>query len=71
MKTYASFSHTDFYLALGYKAEVIKDYFLHYQNLNAVSEVHPSARFGELEISENRVTLFQEKPQTSQGWINA
>ena len=36
-----------------------------------VSAVHPSARFGELEISENRVTLFQEKPQTSQGWINA
>jgi glucose-1-phosphate cytidylyltransferase len=35
MNTYASFGHTDFYLALGYKAEVIKEYFLHYRSLNA------------------------------------
>lgn len=35
MKTYASFGHTDFYLALGYKAEMIKEYFLHYRSLNA------------------------------------
>jgi glucose-1-phosphate cytidylyltransferase len=35
MKTYASFGHKDFYLALGYKAEVIKEYFLHYHSLNA------------------------------------
>ena len=148
MKTYASYGHTDFYLALGYKAEVIKEYFLHYRNLNAdftidlsngdiksyqsdeidwkitlvqtgiesmtggrlkrmqayvgnepflltygdgisnidigkllkfhrshgkmvtVSAVHPLARFGELEISKEQVTSFQEKPQTSQGWIN-
>ena len=27
MKTYAHFGHKDFYLALGYKAEVIKKYF--------------------------------------------
>ena len=142
MKTYASFGHTDFYLALGYKAEVIKEYFLHYRNLNSdftidlsngdinphqrdeidwkvtlvqtgiesmtggrlkrmqaylenepflltygdavsnidigallkfhrshgkmvtVSAVHPIARFGELEISKDQVTSFQEKPQT-------
>lgn len=148
MKTYASFGHTDFYLALGYKAEVIKEYFLHYRNLNSdftidlsngdinphqrdeidwkvtlvqtgiesmtggrlkrmqaylenepflltygdavsnidigsllkfhrshgkmvtVSAVHPIARFGELEISKDQVTSFQEKPQTTQGWIN-
>ena len=148
MKTYASYGHTDFYLALGYKAEVIKEYFLHYRNLNAdftidlsngdiksyqsdeidwkitlvqtgiesmtggrlkrmqayvgnepflltygdgisnidigkllkfhrshgkmvtVSAVHPLARFGELEISKDQVTSFQEKPQTTQGWIN-
>jgi glucose-1-phosphate cytidylyltransferase len=148
MKTYASYGHTDFYLALGYKAEVIKEYFLHYRNLNAdftidlsngdiksyqsdeidwkitlvqtgiesmtggrlkrmqayvgnepflltygdgisnidigkllkfhrshgkmvtVSAVHPLARFGELEISKEQVTSFQEKPQTTQGWIN-
>ena len=35
MKTYAHFGHTDFYIALGYKAELIKEYFLHYRTLNA------------------------------------
>ena len=35
MKTYASFEHSDFYLALGYKSEVVKEYFLNYHNLNA------------------------------------
>ena len=35
MKTYAYFGHNDFYVALGYKAEVIKDYFLHYRTLNS------------------------------------
>ena len=35
MRTYAHFGHKDFYIALGYKAEVIKDYFLHYRTMNA------------------------------------
>ena len=148
MCTYARFGHKDFYLALGYRAEVIKEYFLHYRSLNAdfsvdlstgivtphqtddadwrvtlvhtglesmtggrvkrmqrfignetfmltygdglaninlerllafhrthgklvtVTAVHPGARFGELEMAGDRVTSFQEKPQTSQGWIN-
>jgi len=148
MKAYANFGHKDFYLALGYKAEVIKKYFLHYRGLNedftvnlengiidshqtddidwgvtlvhtgldsmtggrvkrmqsfigdepflltygdgladidinvliefhrshgkmvTVSAVHPVARFGELDIKEDRVVSFQEKPQTTQGWIN-
>ena len=35
MKTFAHFGHKDFYIALGYKAEVIKDYFLHYRTFNA------------------------------------
>lgn len=35
MRTYARFGHKDFYLALGYKAELIKEYFLHYRSLNA------------------------------------
>ena len=35
MKTYAHFGHKDFYVALGYKAEVIKEYFLHYKTMNA------------------------------------
>ncbi|SVC36782.1 uncharacterized protein METZ01_LOCUS289636 [marine metagenome] len=148
MKTYAHFGHTNFYIALGYKAEVIKEYFLHYRTMNAdftvdlgegtvtshqldeldwkvtlvdtglhtmtggrvrrmkpyignetclltygdglsnvdlnqlitfhkshgkmitVTAVHPGARFGELEMKEEQVTSFQEKPQTGQGWIN-
>ena len=35
MQTYACFGHKDFYVALGYKAEVIKEYFLNYRALNA------------------------------------
>ena len=35
MQNYANFGHKDFYLALGYKAEIIKEYFLHYRSLNA------------------------------------
>ena len=35
MKRYAMYGHKDFYLALGYKAQVVKDYFLNYHALNA------------------------------------
>ena len=35
MNTYAHFGHNDFYIALGYKSELIKDYFLNYRALNA------------------------------------
>lgn len=35
MQRYAHFGHKDFYLALGYKAAVIKEYFLNYRALNA------------------------------------
>ena len=148
MKTYAHFGHKDFHLALGYKAEVIKEYFLNYRSLNSdftvnlssgrvdsiegedidwqvtlvdtgaesmtggrvkrmqsfignetfmltygdgvadididallkfhkshgkmvtVSAVHPGARFGELEIQNQIVFSFKEKPQLANGWIN-
>ena len=149
MKTYAKFNHKDFYLALGYKSEVVKDFFLNYRALNSdfsinlgngkidslqldesvdwnvtlvntgeksmtggrvkrmqkfignetclitygdgvsnididelvrfhkghgkmvtVSAVRPTARFGELEIENNKVISFQEKPQLHDGWIN-
>ena len=30
MQRYAHYGHKDFYIALGYKAEVIKEYFLNY-----------------------------------------
>jgi len=148
MRTYARFGHKDFYVALGYKAEVIKEYFLNYRALNSdfsvdlatgavtphqldatdwrvslvhtgdetmtggrvkrmqafvgnetcmvtygdgvadidldallafhrrhgklvtVSAVHPTARFGELDLDGDRVARFQEKPQLHEGWIN-
>lgn len=35
-----------------------------------VTAVHPTARFGELEIEGEQVQSFQEKPQTGHGWIN-
>ena len=35
-----------------------------------VTAVHPSARFGELELTKQQVNSFQEKPQTGQGWVN-
>jgi len=35
MRTYAHFGHKDFYVALGYKGTLIKEYFLHYRSLNA------------------------------------
>lgn len=148
MNIYAHYGHKDFYLALGYKAEVIKEYFLNYSILDSnfslnmkngkiklhqpssldwhitlvdtginsmtggrvrrlksfvgdetflltygdglanidinelikfhkqhkkmvtVSAVHPTARFGELQINNRRVESFKEKPQVNQGWIN-
>ena len=35
MNTYAHYGHKDFYVALGYKSEVVKDYFLNYRSLNS------------------------------------
>ena len=35
MNTYASYGHNDFYLALGYKADVIKQYFAQFHTVNS------------------------------------
>ena len=35
-----------------------------------VTAVHPPARFGEMEINNNLVIKFEEKPQLQKGWIN-
>ena len=35
MQVYAAFGNNDFYIALGYKSEVIKEYFLNYSTLNS------------------------------------
>ena len=51
MKTYAKYNHSDFYLALGYKAELIKDYFLNYRSLNADFTV---------ELGSGKITAHQQ-----------
>lgn len=38
--------------------------------LATVTAVRPPARFGRLDIEDNRVVSFAEKPQLSEGWIN-
>ena len=35
MEIFAKYGHKDFVIALGYKGEIIKDYFLNYRNLNS------------------------------------
>ena len=38
--------------------------------LATVTAVRPPARFGAMELDEDRVTSFAEKPQAGAGWIN-
>jgi len=62
MKTYAHFGYKDFYLALGYKSEVVKEYFLHYRSLNADFTVDLSSGIEEshhVDEVDWRVTLVQ------------
>ena len=35
MNYYSKYGHNDFYIALGYKSEVVKNYFLNYSSLNS------------------------------------
>ncbi|WP_378950648.1 glucose-1-phosphate cytidylyltransferase [Pelosinus sp. sgz500959] len=44
----------------------------HYKQgrMATLTSVQPPARFGVLELDENRVTNFYEKPQGESGWIN-
>lgn len=46
------------------------DYHYSHGKLATITTVRPASRFGELMIADNLVTYFQEKPQTSAGWIN-
>ena len=44
MKIFANYGHNDFLLALGYKSEFIKDYFINYETLNSDLTVNLSSR---------------------------
>ena len=62
MRSYAHFGHKDFYLALGYKAELIKEYFLHYRSVNSDFTVDLSTGSVEPHQTDDadwRVTLVQ------------
>lgn len=62
MQRYARFGHKDFYLALGYKADVIKEYFLHYRSINSNFTVDlgsGSVSLHEVGDVDWRVTLVQ------------
>ncbi len=38
--------------------------------LATMTTVRPAARYGHLEFDGDRIVAFEEKPQTSEGWIN-
>ena len=70
MQSYAAFGHKDFYVALGYKAEVIKEYFLNYRVLNSdftvdlgTGQVTPH----HTDVSDWRVTLVNTGDATMTG----
>lgn len=70
MRSYAHFGHKDFYLALGYKAEVIKEYFLHYRSINADFTIDLSSGVVEphqVEDIDWRVTLINTGLNTMTG----
>ena len=51
----------------------LRDLYSFHQNSNCigtVTAVHPSARFGLLDIDGKLVKNFEEKPQTDKGWVN-
>jgi len=46
------------------------DFHKSHGRLVTMTAVHPSARFGELKLTGDVVTKFEEKPQLQEGWIN-
>lgn len=46
------------------------EYHKSHGKIGTVTGVRPSSRFGELLIKENRIELFNEKPQTTKGLVS-
>jgi len=70
MQTYAKFGHKDFFIALGYKAEIVKEYFLNYRSLNADFEVDLSTglvSYHQTDAVDWRVTLVDTGMKTMTG----
>ncbi|MBN1630775.1 MAG: glucose-1-phosphate cytidylyltransferase [Thermoleophilia bacterium] len=70
MKYYASFGHKDFILCLGYRADVIKNYFLHYDETVSNDFVLRGGREVELlsrDIDDWNITFVDSGPRASIG----
>jgi glucose-1-phosphate cytidylyltransferase len=70
MRTYAHFGHKDFFLALGYKAEIVKEYFLNYRALNAdftVDLASGAVTPHQVDAADWRVTLVHTGDATMTG----
>jgi glucose-1-phosphate cytidylyltransferase len=70
MNRYASYGHKEFILALGYKAETVKNYFLSMRSVN--SDFTVDMRSGELAIHDNssvdwKITLIDTGLETMTG----
>ncbi|HYZ34597.1 MAG TPA: glucose-1-phosphate cytidylyltransferase [Crenalkalicoccus sp.] len=50
--------------------DALLDFHKSHGRLVTLTAVRPPARFGHLEMDGDRITVFDEKPQTGEGWIN-
>jgi glucose-1-phosphate cytidylyltransferase len=70
MKTYAHFGHKDFFVALGYKSDVIKDYFLNYKSLNSdftINLATGSVTPHQIDTTDWNITLVNTGEKTMTG----
>lgn len=70
MKNYSYYGHKDFYLALGYKSAVIKEYFLNYYSVNSDFKVNLSTgniSYNHKDILDWCVTLVDTGQDTMTG----
>jgi glucose-1-phosphate cytidylyltransferase len=70
MHSYASFDHKDFFVALGYKADVIKSFFLNYRSLNSdfsIDLASGNLTPHQLDAVDWRVTLVHTGDQSMTG----
>ncbi len=70
MNYYSKYNHKDFYIALGYKSEIIKDYFLNYHLIN--SDFTADLSNGSIEVHDSqkinwRVNLINTGVNTKTG----
>ena len=70
MNTYAKYGYKDFHVALGYKAQVVKDYFLNYHQLNSDFSVDLSSgkvKTHQIEKADWQLTLVDTGLNTMTG----